>query len=297
MLYGMTIHVPVLPEETMEWLAPEPGKIFVDGTFGGGGHSKLLAAKVQPDGFVIGLDRDPGPIERVEGDSAFEGIRRFHLNYADAPELLDQLEIPGVDGILLDLGLSSDQLEDRERGFSYQSDGPLDLRFDPTKGEPAYRLIQRLSERHIADLIYEFGEERHSRKVAATIVRERQKQEIKSASQLAQLVRSCVPRSRGHAIDPATRTFQALRIAVNEELKWLSVALKRLPDKLNPGGRFAVISFHSLEDRMVKNAFRENESLNVLTKKPIRPTDQEIENNPRSRSSRLRVAEKSSSQS
>jgi 16S rRNA (cytosine1402-N4)-methyltransferase len=292
MMNHMTIHIPVLLNEILDALQPAPGSIIVDGTFGGGGHSKLLAPKVIPGGKIIGIDRDPLAVERAADTVQDLPIQLVTGNYADIPEILADLNIASVDGILLDLGLSSDQLADQNRGFSYQSEGPLDLRFDSTQGDPAWKLVHRLSEKHLANLIYEFGEERYSRRLAAAIVKRRQNENLKSAAQIAQLIRKVVPRSRHHAIDPATRTFQALRIAVNEELKWLSIALRRLPDCLKSGGRIAVISFHSLEDRIAKNALRENESLELITKKPIRPSESEIESNPRSRSSRLRVAQK-----
>jgi 16S rRNA (cytosine1402-N4)-methyltransferase len=195
-----------------------------------------------------------------------------------------------VDGILLDLGLSSDQLADPDRGFSFHGSGPLDLRFDPSRGEPAWRLVERLSAEHLADLIYRYGEDRFSRQIARRIVAERRTKPLKTARDLAQVIRMAVPRSRGERIDPATRTFQALRIAVNDELKWLEVALHRLPGCLRPGGRIAVISFHSLEDRLVKEAFRQDDRLEVVTRRPIRPSEQETFNNPRSRSAKLRVA-------
>ena len=289
----MTVHIPVLPDEITSWLIPNPDsppKLIVDGTLGGGGHSAILAELLAPTGSVVGFDRDPQAVEETMGRLQIENLSGYCANYADIPELHQQLGLPPVDGILLDLGLSSDQLADPERGFSYNSEGDLDLRFDPTKGEPAWRLVNRLGEKHLADLIYEFGEERLSRRVARKICEQRRLTPIRKASQLAELLRKCVPRSKNHSIDPATRTFQALRIAVNEELKWLRVALKRLPEVLAPGGRFAVISFHSLEDRMVKQAFREDETLEVLTKKPLTATPEEIENNPRSRSAKLRVA-------
>jgi 16S rRNA (cytosine1402-N4)-methyltransferase len=188
--------------------------------------------------------------------------------------------------------LSSDQLADESRGFSFDSAGPLDLRFNPELGEPAWRLLDRLSAEHLADLIYQYGEERFSRRIARRIVESRRHAPIRTAAQLAQLVRSCVPRSRHERIDPATRTFQALRIAVNDELKSLENGLRRIPDCLHPGGRFAVISFHSLEDRRVKEAFRQDSRLRILTKKPIRPSELEMSANPRSRSAKLRVAER-----
>jgi 16S rRNA (cytosine1402-N4)-methyltransferase len=193
---------------------------------------------------------------------------------------------------LLDLGFSSDQLADSERGFSFQSEGTLDLRFDTTRGEPAWRLIERLSAEHLADLIYKYGEERLSRRIARRIVEVRRATPIQTAGELARVIRSAVPRTRDERIDPATRTFQALRIYVNEELKWLEVALRRLPDCLRPGGRMAVISFHSLEDRLVKEAFRDNARLLVNTRRPLRATEEEIAANPRSRSAKLRIAER-----
>ena len=196
-------------------------------------------------------------------------LRAVHGNYSDLPEALAEFELQHVDGILLDVGLSSDQLADNERGFSFQSDGPLDLRFDTTRGTPAARLIERLSAEHLADLIYQFGEERYSRRIARKIVEARRTRPIETAAELAYVVRGAVPRSRDDRIDPATRTFQALRIAVNEELKWLEVALRRLPECLVPGGRMAVISFHSLEDRLVKQSFI-GERLIVNTRRPVR---------------------------
>jgi 16S rRNA (cytosine1402-N4)-methyltransferase len=292
MSIGPTQHLPVLPREVLEWLRPEPGQTFVDGTLGGGGHAKLVAERVGPQGIVIGLDRDPAVIERAEAEFRPIPIRPIHSNYSDLPELLPELEIQHVDGILLDLGLSSDQLADAERGFSFQSEGPLDLRFDPTRGEPAWRVIERMSAEHLADLIFKYGEERFSRRIARRIVEARRSNPIRTADELARTIRRAVPRRRDDRIDPATRTFQALRIAVNEELKWLEVALRRLPDCLRPGGRIAIISFHSLEDRMVKESFRNDARLVVQTRRPIRATEKEILENPRSRSAKLRVAER-----
>jgi 16S rRNA (cytosine1402-N4)-methyltransferase len=289
---GPTQHVPVLREEVIEWLRPQPGQIFVDGTLGGGGHTRLLAEAVGKTGTVIGVDRDPLSVERAANELGDLPVRAVQANYSDIPEILDQLDIKSVDGIVLDLGLSSDQLVDDERGFSFQSAGPLDLRFDPTRGEPAWKLIERLSAEHLAELIFRYGEERFSRKIAQRIVETRRKAPIRTSADLAALVRRTVPRSQVDRIDPATRTFQALRIAVNDELKWLEVALRRLPDCLRPGGRLAVISFHSLEDRLVKEAFRNDSRLQVLTRRPIRPTESESADNPRSRSAKLRVAER-----
>jgi 16S rRNA (cytosine1402-N4)-methyltransferase len=287
-----TKHVPVLAEEVITWLRPTAGQTIVDGTLGGGGHARLLAQAVGPTGSIVALDRDPMSVERAASELRDLPVRALQANYSDLPEILDQLAIDAVDAILLDLGLSSDQLADTDRGFSFQSSGALDLRFDPSRGEPAWKLIERLSAEHLADLIYRYGEERFSRKIARRIVETRRAAPIRTAADLAELVRRTVPRSHAERIDPATRTFQALRIAVNDELKWLEVALRRLPECLRPGARLAVISFHSLEDRLVKEAFRNDERLRVLTRRPVRPTEKENADNPRSRSAKLRVAER-----
>ncbi len=287
----MTVHIPVLVEEVLAGLNPQAGDIIVDGTMGGGGHARLLLSLVGETGRVIGFDRDPQATEDTNARLDDPRLTAIASNYADAPEQLQKLGINSVNGILLDLGLSSDQLADRERGFSYQSAGPLDLRFNPLAGESAAKLINRLSEKHLADLIYQYGEERLSRRIARKIVATRRSDRIETSEQLARLVRSCVPRSKNHSIDPATRTFQALRIAVNDELKWLKVAMARLPALLVPGGRIAVISFHSLEDRIVKQAFVENNDLKILTKKPLTASESELLNNSRSRSAKLRIAE------
>jgi len=289
---GQTQHVPVMAQEVLEWLRPMAGQTFVDGTLGGSGHTRLLANAVGPTGSVIALDRDPVAVERAAEELSELPVRPLAANYSDIPEVLAGLNVNAVDGILLDLGLSSDQLADANRGFSFQSSGALDLRFDETRGEPAWKLIGRLSAEHLADLIFQYGEERFSRRIARRIVEVRKENPIRTADELARVVRGSVLRSRDERIDPATRTFQALRITVNEELKWLEVALRRLPDCLKPGGRLAVISFHSLEDRPVKEAFRNDERLTVLTRRPIRPSESEVAANPRSRSAKFRVAER-----
>jgi len=288
-----SVHIAVLLDEVLEWLDPRPGGVFVDGTLGGGGHTRALIERVGSEGRVIALDRDPAAIERATERMAGRPVALANTNYSDLPEVLEQLDISAVDGILLDLGLSSDQLEDFDRGFSFSAEGPLDLRFDPSTGQPAWRMLARIDERRLAKLIYEYGEERYSRRIARAIVTRRRQRPIKTAGDLADLVRRSVPKSPSpRRLDPATRTFQALRIAVNDELKWLKVALRRLPDCLVPGGRLAVISFHSLEDRPVKQAFRDDPRLEVLTPKPIRPNEEENQRNPRARSAKLRVAER-----
>jgi len=279
----------------IDWLAPKPGQVIVDGTLGGGGHARALAERVGIDGRVIGLDRDPDAIARAITEFNGLPLKPIHANFCDLPEVLAAEGLEKVDAILLDVGISSDQLADGDRGFSFQSEGPLDLRMDPMKGDPAWRLIERLSEKHLADLIYEFGEERFSRRIARKVVETRRKSPILTSHQLAELVRKCVPSGRRQNLDPATRTFQALRIAVNDELRSLDIALRRIPDCLHPHGRVAIISFHSLEDRRVKVAFRDDNRYEVLTKKPVRPSDAEIARNPRCRSGRLRVAARANS--
>lgn len=284
-------HVSVMPRESLSFLGLEPGMTVVDGTLGGGGHTRLLADAVGPTGRVIAIDRDPAAIERAASELAGLPIRFAQANFRDLPEVLDAVELDAVDAVLLDVGLSSDQLADRSRGFSYESDGPLDLRFDPTEGEPAWRLVNRLRPETLADLIYEFGEERYSRRIARKIAQVRERQPIESARDFARLVTSAIPRqSPPSRIHPATRTFQALRIAVNEELKSLRIALERIPDCLRSGGRLVVISFHSLEDRLVKTAFRSPQTWNCLTRSPLEPQADEVAANPRSRSARLRAA-------
>jgi 16S rRNA (cytosine1402-N4)-methyltransferase len=285
-------HVPVMLDEVIEWLNPRPGQTLVDGTLGAGGHTRALAQRVGPGGLVIALDRDPATLVAAEHNRAGLSVKLAQANFCDLPEVLAELKLTAVDGMVLDLGMSSDQLADDSRGFSFDAQGPLDLRFDTTEGEPAWRLLERQTAERLADIIYEYGEERFSRRIARRIVEQRREKPIRTARELADLVRRCVPR-RGDRIDPATRTFQALRIAVNDELKSLELALARVPDCLRPGGRLAVISFHSLEDRRVKEAFRDNPKWQVLTKKPLRAGPEEIERNPRARSAKLRVAARS----
>lgn len=283
-------HVPVMLNEMVAALEPRPGMMIVDGTLGGGGHARALAERVAPGGYVLAFDRDPAAIEAAERNLRGCPIKLVEADFADLPEVLAQLGVNGVDGMVLDLGLSSDQLSDAARGFSFDADGPLDLRFNTVEGQPATQLLARLTENELADLIYQYGEERFSRRIARRIVERRLTEPIRTAHDLARLVRSCVPRSAGHSIDPATRTFQALRIAVNHELQSLERALASLPDALKPGGRAAIISFHSLEDRQVKRAFRDDPRWQPITRKPLRPSAHEVSRNPRSRSAKLRVA-------
>ncbi|MBU4270360.1 MAG: 16S rRNA (cytosine(1402)-N(4))-methyltransferase RsmH [Planctomycetes bacterium] len=288
-----SVHVPVLLDQVVRWLRPRPGAVLVDGTLGGGGHARALAEAVGGGGLVIGIDRDPAAVDAAVQRLSGLPVKLVQANYCDLPEVLEQLDIEPVDGVVLDLGLSSDQLADAGRGFSFSAGGPLDLRYDTLSGEPARRLIGRLSEEHLTQLISNYGEERYSRRIARAIVSRRRERPIETAEELAEVIRRSVPSNpRGERIDPATRTFQALRIAVNDELKSLEIALQRIPDCLKTGARIAVISFHSLEDRRVKKAFRADERLKVLTPRPLRPDEEELAANPRSRSAKLRVAER-----
>ncbi|MCI0638830.1 MAG: 16S rRNA (cytosine(1402)-N(4))-methyltransferase RsmH [Gemmataceae bacterium] len=285
----MPLHVPVLPNEVLHWLDPQPGQIVVDATVGAGGHARLLSERIGPSGRLVGLDQDPGMLalarERLQGMN----VTLVHGNFEELPTVLQSMQLGPVDAVLADLGFSSDQIANPERGLSFQLDGPLDMRLDPARGEPAAALVQRLHEKELADLFWQFGEERHSRRIARKIVEVRQQEKIETTGQLAELVRRCVPRSKRHPIDPATRVFQALRIAVNDELGALERFLNALPDCLKPTGRAVVISFHSLEDRLVKRAFRQKEIWQELTKKPVQTGDEETRNNPRARSAKLRA--------
>lgn len=286
-------HVPVMLDQVVHWLDPRPATVIVDGTLGGGGHTRALVERVGPAGLVIALDRDPAAIAAAERNLAGTPVKLVQANFCDLPEVLEQLDVPAVEGVVLDLGVSSDQLADEQRGFSFSSPGPLDLRFDPLSGEPARRLVNRLSVERLAELIHRYGEERYSRRIARAIVERRREKRIETAVELAELVRRCVPRTAGgRRIDPATRTFQALRIAVNQELKSLEIALRRMPHCLRRQARLAVISFHSLEDRRVKEAFRDDPRLRVLTPRPVRPGAEEVTRNPRARSAKLRVAQR-----
>lgn len=280
-----------MPREILEWLAPSEGTNLVDGTLGGGGHTRLLAEKVGKTGCVLGIDRDSNAIARAEETLRGMSVKVCHASYDEIGEILREINVKSVDGILLDLGLSSDQLADRERGFSFESDGDFDLRFDTTSGEPAWRLLARLSEKDLADVIFQYGEERKSRGVARQIKEALKRGELRKATDIARIVRRAVGFSNDK-IDSATRTFQALRIAVNDELGKLERFLRLAPEWIRRGGRLAIISFHSLEDRIVKNAFREDARWKILTPKPLVAHEDEVTTNPRSRSAKLRVAER-----
>jgi 16S rRNA (cytosine1402-N4)-methyltransferase len=305
-------HIPVMPKEVQDLLQCKPGGTYVDATIGLGGHAEAILERIQPGGQLIGIDRDKESLERVQVrlKPFAQNLRLLHDNYKNLPLILNNLAGPPVDGILVDLGVSSYQLTSPERGFSFQSDVMLDMRMDRTQQWTAADLVNKLSEGELADLIYRYGEERLSRRIAAAIVQERSKAPITRCMQLAGII-SRAFRVRGHqAIHPATRTFQALRIAVNEELEGLEEFLSEAFGFLKPGGRIVVIAFHSLEDRIVKRAFRRlagqcvceappelckcprQQLANLLTPRPMTPGPKELAANPRARSARLRSLER-----
>jgi 16S rRNA (cytosine1402-N4)-methyltransferase len=284
------VHASVLPVEVLDLLAPKPGEMWVDCTTGGGGHTRLIAARVGPTGRVFALDQDPTMLALARGQLEGLAVELVHANFDQLPEVLAARGIATVDGVFADLGFSSDQLARADRGLSFRDDGPLDMRLDPTSGATAADLVNRMSEAALADVFWEFGEERHSRRVARRIVERRATAPFATTADLAAVVRGCVPRAGG--IDPATRVFQALRIAVNDELGALDRLLAALPKLVKPGGRAGIISFHSLEDRRVKQAFRAATVWKTVTKKPVEAGAEETARNPRARSAKLRVAER-----
>jgi 16S rRNA (cytosine1402-N4)-methyltransferase len=295
-------HDPVLMREVLEALAPREGKTIVDCTLGRAGHALEIARRLGTTGRLIGLDVDPRNLEyaktRLETGPAgapLNGeIRLFHANFAELEDVLGELGVTGVDGILADLGISTNQLFDPHYGLSFASEGPLDMRIDPRIRRSAADLINTLPEDALADVLYKLAQERFSRRISRKIGVERRISPITTTERLAEIVRSAVGHSN-EKIDQATRTFLALRMAVNQELENLEALLLNAPRFLKPGGRLAVISFQSMEDRMVKRAFRQAEqagTVRVLTKKPVSPTEEEVARNPRSRSAKLRVVEK-----
>ena len=287
-------HVAVLVAEVLEWLGLRPGGTAVDGTVGGGGHSARILEKLGPSGRLFGLDRDARMLERAATVLDHPGCSLHQASYSDLDEVLRAAgqSAGSIDGILLDLGLSSDQLQDSNRGFGFAHDGPLDLRFDVSSGQPAWEWLAGVEEGELEQCLRMWGEESESRRIAAELVRRRRESPVRTGRELAESVEAAVGVRRGRR-HPATRVFQALRIAVNDELVHLERALAdALPGSLASGGRLVVISFHSLEDRIVKRAFRQQDTWTALTGKPIRPTPREERVNPRSRSARLRVAMK-----
>ena len=288
-----TIHTPVLLEETIRFLAPVAGGIYIDGTLGLGGHAEKILQTCEPSGRVIGFEWDASALELARKRLAPFGERFYALNrnYSEIMAGLTEKGIDKVDGLLLDLGVSSLQFDSGERGFSYQTNGPLDMRMDKRGDTTAEAIINNFRKEELADIFYYYGEERQARRIAAHIVTERNRTRITTTSQLARIVAGAVPRKfQPSKIHVATKVFQALRIAVNKELDNLAEVLDSVTTILKPGGRVCIISFHSLEDRLVKRKFKESPELHVLTKKPVIPGAEEIKVNPRARSAKLRAA-------
>jgi 16S rRNA (cytosine1402-N4)-methyltransferase len=286
-------HVPVLLKEAIDFLAVKRGGTYLDATVGLGGHSYEIAKRLGAPGHLIGFDKDPAALERagekLGGAGEWPTLTLIHGSFAEVGE---RVAPASLDGMMADLGVSSLQLGDANRGFSFQAEGPLDMRMNPMSGETAEQVVNHIDERELADVIYEFGEERRSRRIARAIVRSRP---ISTTKQLVDVVSAAARSMKHERIHPATRTFQALRIFVNRELDDLKALLVAAPRVLKPGGRLVVISFHSLEDRIVKDAMREGAkdgTYTLLMKKPLTASEEEIESNPRSRSAKMRVAQR-----
>jgi len=310
--HGAGGHVPVLLKEAIDFLAVKRGGTYLDATVGLGGHSYEIARRLGAPGHLIGFDKDPAALEVAraavsrqpsavsEGAAELAGERQpvksewpaVTLIHGSFAEVGERIAPATLDGILADLGVSSLQLSDPARGFSFQAEGPLDMRMNPMSGETAEQVVNHIDERELADVIYEFGEERRSRRIARAIVRSRP---IRTTKQLVEVVSAAARSMKHERIHPATRTFQALRIFVNRELDDLKALLGAAPRVLKPGGRLVIISFHSLEDRIVKDAMREgakDKHFRLLMKKPVMASQDEIDRNPRSRSAKMRAAEK-----
>ncbi len=302
-----SFHIPVLLKEVLHYLIPKKGGgVYIDCTLGGGGHSKAILERIYPDGLLIGIDRDIEAIKaaRKELSNFLDRAILIRDNFKNLEEILSNLKIKVIAGVLFDLGVSSHQLRERERGFSFREDGHLDMRMDPTQKFNASTLINNYTEEELVRIFGKYGEERFSKRIARLIVLERQKNPITTTKQLADLVIRALPKAKKRGrwrIHPATRVFQAIRIEVNQELDLLEKSLNQVIKVLEDKGRICVISYHSLEDRIVKNVFKkaerekvakENYGLKIITKKPIRASQEEIKRNPKARSAKLRVAEK-----
>lgn len=310
---GGFAHEPVLLEEALSLLRPEPGGVYVDATLGGGGHARAILRRIAPDGVLVGVDRDPESIAHARrwGKEFAGRLRVVHGNFRMLSALLADLGLEKVDGVICDLGVSSPQLDVAERGFSYHADAPLDMRMDPGTGRTAAQWIERLEERELTRILYEYGEERWAARIAKFIVEERSRRPIATTGELAELVKAAIPAAaRRGGPHPARRTFQALRIFVNDEFGSLQEFLGQAGGVLRTGGRVAVITFHSLEDRMVKRSFAEaargcvcpphapvctcghRPTLQVVTRRPVQASEEEVLRNSRARSAKLRVAER-----
>lgn len=305
-------HVSVLLNEVIDGLAIKPDGIYVDGTLGGAGHSLEIVKKLE-SGKLIGIDQDPAALEKSKEvlSASMDKVILIHSNYAAIKSVLREQGIDKVDGILLDLGVSSHQLDTEERGFSHNKDAPLDMRMDTTAGFSAWDVVNKYTEEELEKILFEYGEEKWARRIAQFIMNEREKKSIDTTFELVSVIKKAIPkkvRLEGH--HPAKKTFQAIRIEVNRELEVLTNAIADMVECLKPGGRLAIITFHSLEDRIVKEAFRElykdcicppelpkcvcdkRREIDIITRKPLTPSEEELEYNPRSRSAKLRIAER-----
>lgn len=293
-----SVHLPVLLNETVSGLDPGPGDVVMDGTVGGGGHAAEILRRITPGGKLIAVDRDPEAISRTRVRLTEVGGEVIYVNddFRNVDRILSEAGVGAIDGAVFDLGVSSFQLDEGEKGFSFLKDGPLDMRFDPTTGLSAAEVVNRFGREELATIIRDYGEERHSRKVAEAICAARKRSRIRTTAELAEIIRAAIGGwYRDQRLHSAARTFQAIRIRVNDELGAAEEGVRKAIDHLNPGGRICVISFHSLEDRIVKNIFRDASKagrLKPVNKKPIVPTPEEMGANPRSRSAKLRIAEK-----
>jgi len=289
------IHTPVLQDEVLEWLQPRPEGLYVDGTLGLGGHALAVLKKSSPTGRLIGFEWDEDAAgkaaDRLAGYS--ERAQVVRASYADLVSELDKIGVRGIDGLVADLGVSSLQLDQADRGFSFRTESALDMRMDRRSPVTAASLVARLSEEQLADVFYHYGEEWQARRIARFLVQARQEQPVGTTARLAAIVAEAIPRKyHPQKVHVATKVFQALRIAVNGELDNLTRLLATAPEVLNKGARICIITFHSLEDRIVKQVFQQNAAYKVLSKRPIAPSPTEIEQNPRARSAKLRVAER-----
>ncbi len=304
-------HKPVLLKETIEYLNIKKDGIYLDGTLGRGGHTEAILDKIGSQGQIIAIDRDLEAINKVKNKLENSNIKYIHDNFVNIPQILNNLKIDKVDGMLFDLGISSPQVDNPERGFSYHNDGPLDMRMNRKQTLTAKDIVKNYSQKQLTEVIGEYGEENWASRIAEFIVKRRQRQEIKTTLQLVEVIKNAIPasarRKGGH---PAKRTFQAIRIETNDELNQLKTMIKKAVTKLKEKGRICIISFHSLEDRIIKHTFKklakkcvcppdfpicvceQEPQVKIITRKPVIASNQEIEKNPRARSAKLRVAEK-----
>lgn len=286
-------HQPVMVAEVIQYLITDPKGVYVDATVGGGGHAKAILEKITQQAVLIGIDRDREAIDAAGQVLADFGsrVKLVHGSFSAIAEILHQEEVVTIHGVLFDLGVSSRQLDIPERGFSFSQDGPLDMRMNQSQKMDACQVVNTFSEKELADIFFYYGEERKSRKIARSIVNSRQRKPITTTKELEKIIWNCNPGRRG-GIHPATRVFMALRIYINHELDELPKALESVLQFMKEGARLVVLSYHSLEDRIVKNFFRNNDQLAVINRKPMTPSLQEIQVNPRARSARMRVAQK-----